>query len=96
MNCPKCGTAITRLGRHCGSCKYDFGEELFDKFAFYFGLKDEFDKLTKLQNSLYVGIANVAAKIQRYEEVLRSDLERLAVSEPPARKKRGKAKKKKR
>ena len=96
MNCPKCGTAITRLGRYCGSCKYDFGEELFDKFTFYFGLKDEFNQLTKLQNSLYVGIANVAAKIQRYEEVLRRDLERAAVSEKPARKKPSKVKKKKR
>ena len=39
MNCPKCGNAITKLGRYCGSCKYDFGEELFEKFTFYFGLK---------------------------------------------------------
>jgi len=96
MNCPKCGTAIIKLGRYCGSCKYDFGEELFDKFTFYFGLKDEFNQLTKLQNSLYVGIANVAAKIQRYEEVLRNDLERLDVSEKPVRKKSAKAKKKRR
>ena len=97
MNCPKCGSAISKLGKYCGSCKYDFGEELFDKFTFYFGLKDEFNQLTKLQNSLYVGIANVAAKIQRYEEVLRNDLERLKVPEKPARKKPPvKAKKKRR
>ena len=96
MNCPKCGTAITKLGRYCGSCKYDFGEELFDKLTFYFGLKDEFNQLTKLQNSLYVGIANVAAKIQRYEEVLRNDLERMVISGKPARRKPVKAKKKRR
>ena len=96
MNCPACGAAITKLGRYCGSCKYDFGEELFDKFTFYFGLKDEFTQLTKLQNSLYAGIANVAAKIQRYEEVLRNDLERVTISEKPVRKKPLKAKKKRR
>ncbi len=87
MNCPMCGTAISKLGRYCESCKYDFGEELFDKFMFYFGLKDELNQLTKLQNSLYAGIANVAARIQRYEEVLRNDLERLKVTKKPARKK---------
>lgn len=96
MNCPQCGSAILKLGRHCGSCKYDFGEELFDKLTFYFGLKDEFNRLTKLQNSLYVGIANVSAKIQRYEEVLRRDLERPVVSLKPVRKKAVKAKKKRR
>ena len=96
MNCPKCATAISKLGRYCGACGYDFGEELFDKFTFYFGLKDEFDKLTKLQNSLYAGIANVSAKIQRYEEVLRGDLERAVVSPKPKRKKAVRLKKKRR
>jgi hypothetical protein len=96
MNCPKCGSDISKLGRYCGSCKYDFGEELFDKFTFYFGLKDEFSRLTKLQNSLFVGIANVSAKIQRYEEVLRRDLERATVPEKPARKKSVRVKKKRR
>jgi hypothetical protein len=96
MNCPKCGSAISKLGRYCGSCKYDFGEELFDKLTFYFGLKDELSKLTKLQNTLYVGIANVSAKIQRYEEVLRRDLERPVVSPKPARKKPVPMKKKRR
>ena len=96
MNCPKCGSDISKLVRYCGSCKYDFGEELFDKFTFYFGLKDEFNRLTKLQNSLYAGIANVSAKIQRYEEVLRRDLERAPVPEKPARRKSGRVKKKRR
>jgi hypothetical protein len=39
-------------------------------------LKDEFEKLTKLQNSLYVGIANVSSKIQRYEAVLTRELDK--------------------
>lgn len=74
MNCPKCRYAIVSLRRSCGGCGYDYGEELYDKFEFYFGLKEELDKLTKLQNSLYAGIANVSLKIQKYEEVLRRDL----------------------
>jgi hypothetical protein len=75
MNCPKCGNAIVIPERYC-DCGQDFGEELYDKFSFYFGLKDEFEKLTKLQNSLYVGIANVSSKIQRYEAVLTRELDK--------------------
>ncbi len=74
MNCPRCGTAIMCLTQSCEGCGYDYGDELYDKFAFYFGLKDELDKLMQLQNSLYAGIANVSQKIQKYEEVLRCDL----------------------
>lgn len=74
MNCPKCGNAIESLGRFCNKCGQDFGEELYDKFSFYFGLREEFDKLTRLQHSLYSAIANVSAKIKKYEEVLDRDL----------------------
>jgi len=87
MNCPGCGSPIMSLKRSCG-CGYDYGEELYDKFSFYFGLKDELDKLTKLQNSLYAGIANVSQKIQKYEEVLQRDLQSL----PLAASKKGKRK----
>ena len=87
MNCPKCGSVIAGLGRYCTGCGHDFGEELYDKLSFYFGLKDEFEKLTKLQTSLYAGIANVSVKIQKYEEVLRRDLEKQSASltAPPHR-----------
>jgi len=97
MNCPGCGSAIITLKRSCG-CGYDYGEELYDKFSFYFGLKDELDKLTKLQNSLYAGIANVSLKIQKYEEVLRRDLAALpsARAEKVKKKARKSAKKKRR
>jgi hypothetical protein len=80
MNCPKCEGAITKPERYCGACGHNFGVELHDKFKFYFGLKDELEKLKELQNSLYSGIANVSARMQRYEEVLIRDLERMTVS----------------
>jgi hypothetical protein len=101
MKCPKCGGAITKTERHCGVCRHDFGVELHDKFKFYFGLKDELEKLKELQNSLYSGIANVSARMQRYEEVLIRDLKRMTVSPTspspkPARKKTVRAKEKRR
>ncbi len=93
MNCPRCETSITKLVRYCSSCKYDFGKELYDKFSFYFSWKGELDKLTELQNTLYAGIANVSAKIRRYEEILNRDLARAASSPGPQRKKSARAKK---
>ncbi len=83
MNCPRCGNPILALARSCSKCRLNYGEALYDKFEFYFGLKDELEKLTKLQNSLYGGIANVSVKIQKYEAVLRRDL----VALPATRKK---------
>ena len=83
MNCPKCKTAIAAPGRFCGKCGHDFGDELHDKFIFYFGLRDEFEKLSRLQNSLYAGIANVSQKVQKYEAVLQRDLEGKAPSLRP-------------
>lgn len=96
MNCPKCKSAIMKLGRSCGGCGYDFGEELYDKFSFYFSWKDEHERLSELQNSLYAALANVSAKIRRYEEVLKRELEQAGASPAPARKKRARTKNKRR
>jgi hypothetical protein len=96
MNCAKCGGDITKLTRRCNTCGFDFGAELYDKFAFYFTWKDELDKLTELQNSLFSAIANVSAKIRRYEEVLKCDLGRMATTPLPKRKRKTSAKNKRR
>lgn len=99
MNCPKCGGALTNPERYCGACGHDFDAEVHDKFKFYFGLKDELEKLKELQNSLYSGIANVSARMQRYEEVLIRDLKRMTPSPPspkPARRKSTRSKDKRR
>ncbi len=96
MNCPKCGNGITSLVRRCKSCRTDFGENLYDKFAFYFTWQEELEKLKELQNSLFGAIANVSAKIRRYEAVLTRDLERLDVAPVRSRRKAGTAKKNKR
>ncbi len=85
MNCPRCRSSIIKPGRYCGSCGHDFGEELEDKFEFYFSLKDELDKLTDMQTSLYSGIANVSSKIQRYEEVLIRELEKFRFVAPDSK-----------
>jgi hypothetical protein len=77
MNCPGCDNPIVNLRRSCSRCGYDYGPALYDKFAFYFGLKNELAKLSDLQNSLYAGIANVSQKIQKYEAVLRRELTSL-------------------
>lgn len=77
MNCPGCENPITNLRRSCSRCGYDYGPALYDKFAFYFGMKNELAKLTGLQNSLYAGIANVSQKIQKYETVLCRELASL-------------------
>ena len=89
MNCPKCGNAITTLVRRCTTCRTDFGKELYDKLAFYYTWKDELEKLTELQNSLFSAIANVSAKIRRYEDVLNRDLSQLKIS--PAQNRRNPA-----
>jgi len=87
MNCPMCGSAITTLVRYCSSCRADFGEEFYDKFAFYYTWKSELDRLMELQNSLFAAVKNVSEKIRKYEDVLRRDLATLAESSPRARKK---------
>ena len=95
MHCPKCGSAISTLVRRCSSCKLDFGEELYDKFAFYHDWKKELDRLTELQNSLFSAIANVSAKIRRYETVLNRDSAKAARSKRQKRKKAPQRKKQK-
>jgi uncharacterized membrane protein len=84
MNCPKCDTAIAAPGRFCSKCGHDFGDELHDKFVFYFGLKEEFEKLSRLQNSLNAGISNVSLKVLNYEAILQSDLKAHAPFLRPA------------
>jgi hypothetical protein len=84
MNCPRCDAAITKPARCCSTCRYDFGDELTDKLSFYFSWKDELGRLTELQSTLYAGIANVTAKIKRYEGVLKRDLARAQATVPPA------------
>ena len=96
MNCPNCGSAISTPVRGCKTCRLDFGEELYDKFAFYHTWKDELEKLTELQNSLFAAIANVSAKMRRYEDVLNRDLALRAVSESPKRNKVARKKSKRR
>jgi len=81
MNCPKCGTAISKPIRRCTGCAFNFGEELQDRFSFYFSWKEELKRLNELQNTLYAGIANVTAKIKRYEEIIERGLARK-VGEP--------------
>lgn len=84
MLCPKCRSEITAPARRCASCGYDFGEALYEKFLSYFSWKDELERLTELQNSLYAGVANVSAKIQRYKDILTRDLEQAAETLSPA------------
>ncbi len=74
MNCPKCRRAITSVGRYCVSCGHDFGDELFNKLSFYFGLKDEFEELGKVQDSFSAGLGKISAKIRNYEALLEADL----------------------
>ncbi len=96
MDCPGCGSAITSLVRKCSTCGFDFGKELYDKFSFYYTWKDELGKLTELQNSLFAAVANVKEKIQRYEAVLKRDLEMRAASPAPAKRRTTPAKNKRR
>jgi uncharacterized membrane protein len=74
MNCPKCRHAVTSAGRYCVSCGHDFGEALYTKLSFYFGLKDEFEELGKVQDSFSTGLAKISEKIQNYEAFLEADL----------------------
>ena len=76
MNCPKCTMAVTKPVRRCTGCGFSFGEELQDRFSFYFSWKEELKRLNELQNTLYGGMANVTAKIKRYEEIIERDLAR--------------------
>jgi len=85
MNCPKCNNAIVSAGSNCNLCGYAYSEELFAKLTVYFGMKNELDRLNKLQDSLYAGIANVTLKIKKYEEVLLRELNKANI--PPARRK---------
>lgn len=80
MNCPKCTGSVTKPGRYCSRCGHDFGEEVHERLSFYFGLKDEFEQFSQIQNSLSSGLGKISVKLQQYEEMLRQDLEKAAAS----------------
>ena len=80
MNCPKCTGPVAKLGRYCARCGHDFGEELYERLSFYFGLKDELEQFSQIQNSLSSGLGKISVKLQQYEELLRQDLEKAAAS----------------
>ena len=86
MNCPKCGRAITDAGRYCVSCGNDFGDELSNRLALHFGLKDDLAQLGKIENSLFSGIERVLSKIGEYEKLLEADLRSAPGSAVPGRK----------
>jgi uncharacterized membrane protein len=86
MNCPSCRSDITKPGRFCVSCGHDFGDELSNKLSFYFGLKDEFEELGRVQDSLSTGLANIFTKIQNYEKLLEADLRNAPGSPAPGKK----------
>lgn len=74
MNCPKCTTLITKPGRFCAACGNDFGEELYERLEYYFGLKEEFKRVAALQNNLASGLKDLLHRIENYEEMLNRDL----------------------
>lgn len=81
MNCPKCTTLITKQGRFCAACGNDFGEELYERLEYYFGLKEEFKRVAALQNNLASGLKDLLRRIETYEAILNRDLAE-AVVEP--------------
>lgn len=82
MNCPKCTTPVTKPGRFCVKCGNDFGEELSERLAYYFGLKEEFKRVAALQNNLTTGLKDLMRRIEAYDEMLGRDLERSAAATP--------------
>jgi uncharacterized membrane protein len=74
MNCPKCTTLIVKQGRFCAQCGNDFGEELFERLEYYFGLKEEFKRVAALQNDLASGLKDLLHRIETYEAMLNRDL----------------------
>src|SRR3990172_1099374 len=86
MNCPTCRSAITKPGKFCVSCGHDFGDELYGKLSFYFGLKDEFEELGKVQDSFSARLATIFVKIQNYEALLEADLGNAHASPAPGKK----------
>ena len=86
MNCPTCRSAITKPGKFCVSCGHDFGYELYGKLSFYFGLKDEFEELGKVQDSFSARLATIFVKIQNYEALLEADLGNAHASPAPGKK----------
>lgn len=82
MNCPKCTTLITKPGRFCAACGNDFGEELYERLEYYFGLKEEFKRVAALQNNLASGLKDLLHRIENYEEMLNRDLAGSVVASP--------------
>jgi uncharacterized membrane protein len=81
MNCPKCKTPIAKSARFCTGCGHDFGEVLFERINYYFGLKDEFKRVAGLQNELASGLKSLLQQIEIYEQMLSHDLGE-SISEP--------------
>ncbi len=89
MICPKCSAPIVAAGRYCGACGHDLGEEMSSRLTFYFGLRDDVDRMGKMHNAMTAEFAKVWRRLQEYEVVLRGDLAGAAAAstrpatEPP-------------
>ncbi len=80
MNCPKCSKPITNPGSFCVKCGHDFGVEISDRLAYYFGLKEEFRRVAALQNDLATGLKDLLRRIETYEGMLSRDLQRASAA----------------
>jgi len=89
MNCPRCSTPIMKLAKFCIKCGYNFGSELSDRLTYYFGLKDEFRRVSGLQDDLALGLRGLLRSIETYEEMISRDLERLAAASSAAPSEKG-------
>ena len=80
MNCPTCASPVTKAGRYCATCGYDFGADFAARLTLYLALKSEVDRIGAVQSALASGLANLALKLRDYEKMLADDAARAAVT----------------
>ena len=78
MKCPECNQAINYLAKQCRYCGYSFGDGIFNKLLLYFDLRKEFESLKSTKIKLDDGVKNIGSKIQKFEEIIASDITNAA------------------
>ena len=80
MFCPVCKKAFTEAVSRCGTCGFEFVDELQHKLRFYFILKNELDYLISSGKQLDLRIQSLSGKLIEYQNEIQADIDELALA----------------
>jgi uncharacterized membrane protein len=77
MFCPGCKKALTEAVSRCGTCGFEFANELQEKLHFYFILKNESNNLISIGKQLDREVQSLSGRLIEYRDEIRAEIERL-------------------